>query len=211
MSLDKENANIDSTENSGGLIADAFTRYGKALARAISRLVRPYDVEDVVQETYMRVYQAARKQPIRSPRAFMLKTARNIALNRLALADALNHVETPPASELGESNDEMDGVDALEVSDGNLTPDSILESEQEFVVFCRAVRGLPRRCRRAFLLRKVYGLSQREVAERMNVSEGTVEKHIAKAMFECMRYMQDNGHAEKLEWQPDSRRSGAAP
>jgi RNA polymerase sigma-70 factor (ECF subfamily) len=182
---------IDPENDSRQLLPEVFSRYGKVLARAIARLVKPHDVEDVVQETYMRVFQAARKQPIRSPRAFMLKTARNIALNKLTWADALNHMIDPP-----EDNQEGDaGLGDLSVERGmeEMTPDSVLESEQEFAVFCRAVRGLPRQCRRAFLLRKVYGLSQREVAQRLGVSEGTVEKHIAKGMLECVRYMQAHG------------------
>jgi RNA polymerase sigma-70 factor (ECF subfamily) len=168
------------------LLPEVFTKYGKMLARSVARIVGPQDIEDVVQETYMRVFQASRTQPIRSPKAFMLKTARNIALDRIARADALNHVE-----ETKESSDPEGEFPSIPVEQ---TPESVLQSEQEFLVCCRAIRELPRQCRRAFLLRKVYGLSQREVASRLGVSEGTVEKHLAKAMVETVRYMQAHGY-----------------
>jgi RNA polymerase sigma-70 factor (ECF subfamily) len=184
----------------GSLLSEVFTRYGKVLARSIARLVRPHEVEDIVQETYMRVFQAARRQPIRSPQAFMLRTARNIALDRLALADALNHMAAPPSTE------EQDDYFLAELRDEQ-TPEAVLESEQEFVAFCQATRALPRQCRRAFVLRKVYGLSQREVALRLGVTEGTIEKHMAKAMLECMRYMREHGYSRRSETRATGKRS----
>ena len=154
----------------------------------------------------MRVFQAARKQPIRSPQSFMLKTARNIALDRLARADALNHVAAATDAEI----EPEDAPGPYEQCDEQ-TPEALLQSEQEFVAFCRAIRALPRQCRRAFVLRKVYGLSQREVAARLGVSEGTIEKHIAKAMFECVRYCQANGYLQLRPQRSKTKHSGSSP
>jgi RNA polymerase sigma-70 factor (ECF subfamily) len=192
------------------LLPEVFSRYGKLLARSIARLVKPHDVEDIVQETYVRVFQAAKKRPIRSPQAFMLTTARNLALDKLSVADALNHVASSP-QQVADDNDDDDGevIFGLDQLRDECTPDRVLEGEQEFVAFCRSIRGLPRQCRRAFLLRKVYGLSQREVAVKLGVTEGTVEKHIAKAMLECVRFMQANGYAQRQGTQTHARRARA--
>ena len=188
----------------GGLLPEVFTRYKRAIVRSIVKLVRPQDVEDILQETYMRAFQAARRQPIRSPHAFMLRTARNLVLDRLSAADALNHVAIAPTSE-AEAGEEAPVIAAD--SPDECTPEAVLESEQEFAVFCRAIRGLPRQCRRVFLLRKVYGLSQREVAERLGITEGTVEKHSAKALSECRRYMREQGYEERSSTDPVAKRS----
>ena len=48
------------------------------------------------------------------------------------------------------------------------------ESRERFLMFCRAVRELPLQCRRAFILKKVYGLSQKEIADYLGISESTV-------------------------------------
>lgn len=168
--------------------AEALTRYRKQLARRITRMVKPYDVEDIVQETYLRLFQASKRQPIRSPRAFMLKTVHNLALNRLRLADALNHVV--------EERTDADGEQAQALEEGpadERTPEAVVEKEQEFRVFCQAIRALPRQCRRVILLRRVYGLSQREVATKLGISERTVENHIAKAVVACSDFMEARG------------------
>ena len=184
---------VDSDEAedaSSELHLDALTRYGKVLARKIARLVKPYDVEDVVQETYLRLFQAAKRQPIRSPRAFMLKTVHNLALNKLRWADALNHmVEIEKKQADGESRQEH----GLEEAVDDRTPEVAVASEQEFSVFCQAIRTLPRQCRRVMLLRRVYGLSQQEVAARLGISERTVENHIAKAAVACSDFMEAHG------------------
>ena len=64
-------------------------------------------------------------------------------------------------------------------------------------MFCRAVGGLPEQCRRAFILKKVYGLSQQEIADRLSISQSTVEKHIAKGLLMCREYMESTSRQER--------------
>ena len=52
---------------------------------------------------------------------------------------------------------------------------------QELEQLARTVGRLPTQCRRAFTLRKVFGMSQKEVATALSISEHTVEQHLAKA------------------------------
>jgi|SRR5690606_28887929 len=151
------------------------------LARVISRLVPPHEVEDVVQETYVRVCQFRSRGIIHHPRALMATIARNLALDRLKSAD---HRLTTT----------VDDHDAWEFADPNPRADPLARAmaDQEFAQLCEAVRQLPVQCRRAFVLRKVYGYSQREIAGQMELSENTVEKHIARGMKLCTEYMLAN-------------------
>ncbi|MNO07493.1 putative RNA polymerase sigma factor FecI [compost metagenome] len=49
----------------------------------------------------------------------------------------------------------------------------------------RALDELPAICRDAFLLRKLEGMTHPEIAERLGISKGMVEKHIVNAMKHC--------------------------
>ncbi len=150
-----------------------------SLSRVVSRLVPPHEIEDIVQETYVRICQVENKDRIESPKSFMFKTARNLALDYLKQANVKL----------------VDGVeDTLDferlLSDQN--KDEMYESaiiDNEFSHFCDAVRQLPVQCRRVFVLKKVYGSSQREIAENLSISESTVEKHVANGMKRCTLYM----------------------
>ncbi len=62
--------------------------------------------------------------------------------------------------------------------------------QERFLLLCRAVRELPVQCRRAFVLKKVYGMSRKEIADYMGLSESTVQKHIAKGMVMCTEYLE---------------------
>jgi DNA-directed RNA polymerase specialized sigma24 family protein len=48
---------------------------------------------------------------------------------------------------------------------------------------------LPDRCREVLTLRKLYGLSQREIAQRLGIAESTVEKHVAYGVHLCAERM----------------------
>lgn len=62
-------------------------------------------------------------------------------------------------------------------------------AQRDFEGFCRAAAALPPQCRQVLVLRKVYGLSQREVAVHLDISVSTVEKHLAKALVRCGGYL----------------------
>ena len=89
------------------------------------------------------------------------------------------------------------------------SPESELDSNQRFVTFCRAVGGLPEQCRRAFILKKVYGLSQQEIADRLGITQSTVEKHIAKGLMMCREYMETASRPQPGSGgEPDTRKNG---
>ncbi len=152
-----------------------------AVARFVGRMVNRHDVDEMLQEAFTRSYEAAGKSTLRHPRAFLLRTATNLALNPLARS----------GSRAGGANEEMllPELQHLAVE----SPDSALDAKQRFVVFCRAVGSLPEQCRRAFILKKVYGLSQQDIAERLNITPSAVEKHIAKGLLMCREYMDQVG------------------
>jgi len=170
-------------------IYDEFMNCRGYLAMVVGRILRRSDVEDVVQETFLRVFEASARQQIRHPRAFLIKTARNLALNSVAKMsnrDAIKvHVSDSSSACLESSSAEC-----------------AVELEERLILFCRAVQKMPGQARRAFVLKKVYGLNRREIAVEMGLSECTVKKHIAKGMIMCEDYlrrmaMRPNGSADE--------------
>jgi len=159
------------------------------LRRVLSRFVKPQDIDDILQETFIRAYAASAKTEIRHPRSFMLKTARNLALNHVTSA----YTKTT----------QMEDFSSSEVYSSPENFESQFESRERFLGFCRAVRVLPDQCRRVFVLKKVYGLSQQEIADYLGISPSTVEKHVAKGLLLCRESMEAMGYAVSAPSQAD--------
>ncbi len=157
-------------------LADTFIKYRGKLMRAVSSIVSPDDIEDIVQEAFIKSYEAQLNQDIQYERTYMLQTVRNLALNHVSSA----------ASTL---NDPIENMDALPYDLVGHTLEKHVEGKERFIHFCRATTTLSPDVKRVFLLKKVYGMKQKEIAELVGLSESTVEKHVAKGLLMCSKYM----------------------
>jgi RNA polymerase sigma-70 factor (ECF subfamily) len=128
---------------------------------------RREEVQDLRQDIYIRVYEAAAKNRPTMPKSFMFTTARHLMTDRLRRACIV-------------SIEAVGDLDALNVLVDEATPERQLGGRQELYRLSEAFDRLPDRCREVFWLRRVEELSQREVAARMGISEKTVEKQVAK-------------------------------
>lgn len=146
------------------------------LARAVRGIVKRHDVDDILQEAFVRSFEAEGRHTIRDARAFLLRTARNVALDHVSSA---GYRRTGP----------LDGVNEEFFVDDSAPIEQRIDSEQRFLAFCQAVGSLPGQCRRVFVLRKVYGLTQQEIATRLGIAQSTVEKHIARGLLLCSEHM----------------------
>ena len=75
---------------------------------------------------------------------------------------------------------------------------------------CAAVAGLIPECRHVYLLRKVHGLSHKDIATQLRISVSTVREHLIRAVRHCDRYLCDKEDSEERHitlWdQRDGRR-----
>lgn len=156
-------------------LTDTFLKYRNRLRRAISPIVNGDDIEDIVQEAFIKSYEAELKQEIQYERTYMLKTVRNLALN---------HVK----SAASQHNMSMDDMDRLP---HEFSLDKHVESKERFIHFCRATDSLSADVKRVFLLKKVYGMRQKDIADLIGISESTVEKHVAKGLMQCARFLKE--------------------
>jgi RNA polymerase sigma-70 factor (ECF subfamily) len=160
-------------------ITAAFSSYSSTLRRIVSRIVRPHEIDDIVQETFIKTYEAELKDKIKYPRSYMLKTAKNLAYNHQAkwdnkFSDSLEDFIDPPPFLHTQSFEQQ------------------YETKERFLLFCRAVEQLTVPVRKCFILKKVYGLSQKEIADYLTLSQSTVEKHVAKGLLLTIKYLNNN-------------------
>lgn len=161
-------------------LLEVFVALRRKLARAVSKIVPSPEIEDIVQETYVRVSQFERVASIRHPRSFLYRTARNLAL------DHIKRHESRTSVSLSDMEEEQGDSEAWPAS---LDVHEQTAAKQEFEIFCAAVQELPLQCRRVFVLRKVYGYSQKEIARALDIGESTVEKHIAYGIKRCSSFI----------------------
>ena len=132
------------------------------------------DVDELLQETYARLLSAAPTQTagVRSGRALAISIAQNVALDWLKHRDVV-HISL------------VSDLAALDIVDESAQVEEIVNAHQELTSIAECVAQLPDRCRKAFTLRRVYGLSQREIAQRLKIEEGTVKQLLARAVRRC--------------------------
>ncbi len=154
----------------------------RLLRACLYRFVRNNeDVEDLLHTTYERLLRVdpADVGEVQSVRAFALKVATNVAL------DVLRRRQVIPI-ELVTDLAELDVLSEEELVE------EIVNTDQELALLRNAVACLPERSRQIFTLRKVYDLSQKEIAARLKISENTVEQHLRKAAKRCMELLKES-------------------
>lgn len=144
--------------------------YEPALRAWLSR--RPLaglEVDDIVQETYAILAGLERVDHIVNGRTYMFEVAKSVVLRSLRRSRVVAFEALAEAEGMEPPSDEP-------------SPETVAADRQELSRIATLIASLPTKCREAFTLRKVHGLSQREVARRMGVSENTVEKHVGKGI-----------------------------
>jgi RNA polymerase sigma factor (sigma-70 family) len=154
-----------------------------------SRFPTLTDADDLVQESYSRLLRARETGSIACAKAFLFVTARNLALNRLR---HLRHERPEGVTELDAS-----GV----LDSGVAIPESVARAE-DLQLLIHAIQSLPDRCRQIMTLRKIYGLSQKEVAARLGISEHTVEAQGAIGLRKCIEYFRRHGYGKPAGGRP---------
>ena len=157
---------------------EVFVNIKARLSRFLVSMVPPRDVEDIIQETYVRMCKVENKTFIKDSESFMFRTARNLAL------DYLKRAETRLTSG-------VDDIDEILLEEHDPTFGQIA-SDEEFGLFCAAIRELPKQSQRAFILKKVYGYSLKEIMLEMDLGQPTVESHIVSATKKCVQYLRNH-------------------
>ena len=160
-------------------IYGVFLKYRDALVRALIRLsVKPEDVDDILQETLARAADADRKNTIEQPKSYLFAVSRNIVYRE--------HERR--------TREVLSEIDEATVEASQVSADEALHSKMMLDAFWEALASLPQDHQRAILMRRVYGLSQKDVARKMGVSVSSVDKYLAQGMKRCRSVLRKNGY-----------------
>ena len=146
-----------------------------------------FEIDDVVQEAYAVLATLGGVAHIRDPRAYLYTVAQSVILQHVRRASIV-------------SIEMVAEIDSADHAGDERSPDRCAAASEELRRVGRLIAGLPDKCRQAFVLRKVHGLSQRQIAASMGISESTVEKHIGKGvrlLAAAMARAHDDGPGER--------------
>ncbi|MES2696359.1 MAG: RNA polymerase sigma factor [Verrucomicrobiota bacterium] len=138
------------------------------------------DLDDLVQETYLRLIRAKERGPISYAKAFLFTTARNAALDLFRRRKIVSFEPVDDFKEWPLLDEKPDASEAL-------------NQQQELAMLAEAIKGLPTRCRQTVTLRVVYGLPAKEIASRLGISECTAKAQLARGLRRCAQYFQEHG------------------
>lgn len=155
-----------------------YQQHLAALKRYVVRILHvESDVEDVVQEAFIRAYQAESGGEILQPKSYLFRVAKHVALNQLR-------------QKVNRPTDYLEDSDLSSVLVSEWTLEDEILAHERLGFHCAAVSALPPRRRKVYLLRKVYGMSHKEISANLGITTSTVEAHLVKGYRECQAYVQ---------------------
>ena len=138
------------------------------------------DVDDLVQDCFARMMRARTTGTIRAPKPLLFAIARNAVRDFIHRKSRAELIPITENAELAVLEAESDVVE-------------LICRKQEIALLTEAIRSLPERCREVLLLRKIKGLSQKEIAALLDIAEHTVEALAAKGTRRCADYLRARG------------------
>ena len=192
------------TDQQGRLFPFDMPRMNDSIARWVAREILPHegrvrawlsrqwrgniDVDDIIQEAYCRLAALASVDHIDSPIAYFRKVAHAAAVDAIRRTKKNNVIS-------------MTEIEWFDVMDDSPGAERILEGKHELGRVRGLFASLSETCRRVIELRRVEGLSQKETAERLGVSENVVENNVVRGIRRVLKIMAEQDGAA-LEDQP---------
>lgn len=128
-----------------------------------------HEIDDLIQDTYCKFAALASVDHIDRPQAFFMQTAKNLWRDRLRRDKVIQF------EEFTETHDSF-------VNHEGASIEATISARHELGLVQKILATLPDRCRTIFTLKRVEGLSQRAIAERLSVTENVVENDVRKAV-----------------------------
>ena len=163
------------TDGTAGLLAAYHAKRADLVRFFAARMNSAADAEDLIQDLYVKLSTSPPVEGVDNPSAFLHRTAVNLMLDR---ARSARRAASRDDAWRQSRRRVVGGEDAADEP----SPEQATESRERLRRLAAAVDTLPPQTRRAFVLHKIEGLSQAQVAQRLGVSRKTVEKQISSAL-----------------------------
>lgn len=134
------------------------------------RRVQELDIDDIIQEMYAKIGSIKDLEQIHTPKSYAYQVAHSILLSHARRSQIVTIVSEGNLEDLG-------------IASGEASPEDVLAFKDEIKAVWSVIDAFPPRTREVFRMRRIEGLSQKEAAERLNVSEKAIEKHMTNAVY----------------------------
>lgn len=178
----------DAAESRSALVSRLFHEHNQALIGfLLARVNSEQEARDVAQEAYVRMLELDTPGAVSFLRAYLFKTAANLATDRArqrAAQARLNEHWLAP----------LDGVSQAP------SPEHATSARQELDLLRAFMQELPPRCREAFYLHRFHDRSVVQIAAQLRVTDRMVRKYLVQAFVYCrQRLNQARGQAAPAE------------
>lgn len=132
------------------------------------------DPNDVIQEAYCRIASLASVDHIRNPAAYFHRTAHAVATDIMRRSGIISFTS-------------MTENEWLNVMDREPLADRAVAADQDLKRVNGLLAELSDTCRQAIELRRIEGVSQREAAQRLGVSEDVIRNHLVRGVQKVLK------------------------
>lgn len=153
------------SENKDKQFSALFSAFAGELTAYVRRRWPNEQATDIVQEAFLRLMEYPKPETIKEPRAFLLRTANNVAVDyfrRNQTRDRYADYDAEPDT----------------VKDNRSQPDRKCEETEELEILSAWLEELPELQRHAFVLSRIEGLPHKEIAKRLGISVSTSERYV---------------------------------
>jgi len=159
-------------------LADLDRRYRVPLIRYFGKRIREaYDVDDLVQEVFIRLVRQATLESVEQIDSYVFQTAANVIRDRARRHAARHHREHDQLSE-------------SDLPTNELSPERVLLGTEQLGRAVAALEELPENTRRVFVLRRYEGMRHEEIAAHLGMSVSGVRFHMDKAKAHLARRLE---------------------
>jgi RNA polymerase sigma factor (sigma-70 family) len=164
-----------SEESRATVVERLFREHNEALIRFLRGRVGSHnEALEVAQEAYVRLLSLDQPGAVSYLRAFLFKTAANIAIDRRRRY---------------QTYDKVAGRHLFAELEENRTPERHLAGEQTLHHLGNLIAGMPPKCRESFVMNQIHGLDTASIAIKLGITDSMVRKYVVRALLHCRAHM----------------------